>query len=61
MYPQLLSWWIWLIVCSNPIIPDTCEEFFVFITKKIPQLCGLSRFANAFKLFPERSDTDEMG
>lgn len=30
------------------IIPQTSEELFYFITKRIPYLCGFWRFANAY-------------
>ena len=31
------------------IIPQTSEELFYFVTKRIPYLCGFWRFANAYK------------
>lgn len=30
------------------IIPQTSEELFYFVTKRIPYLCGFWRFANAY-------------
>jgi hypothetical protein len=40
-------WWIWLIVTHISILPQTSEELFYFVTKRIPYLCGFWRFANA--------------
>ena len=31
------------------IIPQTSEELFYFVTKRIPYLCGFWRFANAYE------------
>ena len=31
------------------ILPQTSEELFYFVTKRIPYLCGVWRFANAYK------------
>ncbi len=33
------------------IIPQTSEELFYFVTKRIPYLCGFWRFANAYLMF----------
>ena len=30
------------------IVPQTSEELFYFVTKRIPYLCGFWRFANAY-------------
>ena len=38
------------------IIPQTSEELFYFVTKRIPYLCGFWRFANDYRNFIERSD-----
>lgn len=35
-------------VFSNSILPQTSEEMFCFVTKNIPYLCGVWRFANAY-------------
>ena len=33
------------------IIPQTSEELFYFVTKRIPYLCGFWRFANAYNSY----------
>ncbi len=33
------------------ILPQTSEELFYFVTKRIPYLCGFWRFANAYNIF----------
>ena len=32
----------------NSILPQTSEELFYFVTKRMPYLCGFWRFANAY-------------
>ncbi len=36
------------------IIPQTSEELFYFVTKRIPYLCGFWRFANAYSNWYEK-------
>ena len=43
------------------IIPQTSEELFYFVTKRIPYLCGLWRFANDYNtLKAERSSREKF-
>ena len=39
------------------ILPQTSEELFYFVTKRIPYLCGFWRFANAYEWMTERRAT----
>ncbi len=38
------------------ILPQTSEELFYFVTKRIPYLCGFWRFANAIYEYDEEEE-----
>lgn len=41
-------------VSNNPILPQTSEEMFYFVTKNILYLCGFQRFENAYFYFQKK-------